>query len=419
MRTKPLSILALLLIAAGAWAQDAPSVVASGDCGTNITWTLTDDGVLTISGTGAMADFTGEDPAPWRSNRSNISSVIIEPGVTSIGNGAFGSYTNLRSVTIPASVTSIGEKAFSSSGLSSVTIPAGVESIGKEAFYNCGGLSSVTIPASVERIGSKAFSNSSTLNVTVYAPECTIGGNAFGGYNNSGLYIYVFDDCWNTYTSLSSIWERYDDNGRIHSINVILSGVTARQDPKNTSNYWCTYYHPQANVKIKTEGVQIFKASLSEDNLTLTKVDGNVIKAGQAVVLKATAAAASDDLDMELTPATPTGDFTGNQLKGTTDVMTGEAGNIYVLSANANTGAGFYKLKTTATLGANKAYLVYDGSATGARDFFGFGEETGISLTINPSPSGEGSIYYTVDGRRVSQPTKGLYIVDGKKVVIK
>ena len=60
----------------------------------------------------------------------------------------------------------------------------------------------------------------------------------------------------------------------------------------------------------------------------------------------------------------------------------------------------------------------YDGSA-GAREFFAFDEATGISsLTPNPSPKGEESIY-SVDGRRVSQPVKGLYIVNGKKYIKK
>ena len=418
MKRKLLSLLVLLMTAVtGAWADD------SGNCGTTgheseVTWTFTDsDGKLTISGTGAMADFTSpynSNPAPWLSSHASaITSVVIEDGVTNICNFAFFDCSNLASVSIPASVTSIGEAAFYCCyNLASVSIPAGVTSIGESAFMDCDNLESVIIPASVTSIGWGAFLDCDDLEtVTVYTdPSCTLEDLAFGNIQN--LNIYVFPDKEYDFGEASG-WEDYA--GYITVIpSVTVSDVTARQNPDIATDYWCTYYHPHANVKINTTGVQMFKASLSGANLTLTEVEGDVIKAGQAVVLKA---AAGGDLDMELTSSAPTGDFSGNELKGTSVAITGAAGNIYVLNAKTGTGAGFYKLSTSGTLAANRAYLTYSGSGGAAREFFSFDETTSIE-SVSVNENFENGEVYDLQGRRVENPTKGLYIVNGKKVFI-
>ena len=134
----------------------------TGDC----TWTLDDNGSLTISGNGAMGDYSYNSPSPWG---TKIKTVIIEDGVTSIGKNAFYRCTGLTSVTIPDSVTSIGKYAFEDcTGLASVTIGNSVTSIGSGAFYNCKLLTSVTIPDSVTSIELRAFSHCSGLtSVTV------------------------------------------------------------------------------------------------------------------------------------------------------------------------------------------------------------------------------------------------------------
>ena len=93
----------------------AADVVSSGTCGAegdNLTWTLDSEGTLTISGTGAMTDYSYGSKAPWYSSRSSIKSVTIGSGVTTIGNYAFYYCSSLASVTIPDSVTSIGGGAF-------------------------------------------------------------------------------------------------------------------------------------------------------------------------------------------------------------------------------------------------------------------------------------------------------------------
>ena len=200
-----------------------------GDNGSNVTWKLTEDGILTISGTGAMIDY-GDDKSyrktPWRdyfiesvridegvtsiggwafkncvltsvmipdsvtsiacgafSECRSLASVTIPEGVTSIDGYAFSGCSGLTSVTIPNSVTSIGEDAFSGcSGLTSVTIPSSVTSIGEDAFSGCSGLTSVTIPDSVTSIGDFAFRGCSGLtSVTIPSSVTSIGGGAFSG----------------------------------------------------------------------------------------------------------------------------------------------------------------------------------------------------------------------------------------------
>jgi|GEM_PF-2957720 len=167
----------ILLLPAEALAA-APAVVDSGACGAqggNLTWVLTSDGVLTISGTGNMADYP-------RLPKSSISSVVINEGVTSIGDGTFYGCSGLASATIPSSVTSIGDSAFfGCSSLTSAAIPEGVTSIGLWTFGSCRSLESVTIPSSVTSIGNMAFSDCSELgSVTIPEGVTSIGGSAFG-----------------------------------------------------------------------------------------------------------------------------------------------------------------------------------------------------------------------------------------------
>ena len=156
-------VLAVLMIAsllpATALAAD---IVKSGTCGaegdgSNLTWTLDSEGVLTISGSGDMHDYDFPS-APWYDSRSRVKSAVIADGVTSIGWDAFKGCTSLTSVTIPDSVTSIGWDAFEDcTSLTSVTIPDSVTRIGEQAFDGCKSLASVTIPDSVTSIGDGAF----------------------------------------------------------------------------------------------------------------------------------------------------------------------------------------------------------------------------------------------------------------------
>ena len=157
------------------------NIYGKGDCGINVTWELTGDGTLIISGTGRISNYSYDNNAPWYSCRAYIKRVVIQQGVRAIGDQAFYYCENLTSVTIPDSVTSIGGSAFSGcSGLTSVTIPSSVTSVGNSAFSGCSNLASVTIPSSVTSIGWRAFENCTALTFMTIPESVTyINGEVF------------------------------------------------------------------------------------------------------------------------------------------------------------------------------------------------------------------------------------------------
>ena len=198
---------------------------ASGTCGVNLTWILTDDGTLTISGTGVMHNYDSLGGAPWYGKRSMIKCLIIEPGVANIGDNAFGSCTNLTSVEIPDSVTIIRFNAFSyCNSLSSITIPNSVKTIDQAAFSNCSSLTSITILDGVATIGWSAFSDCSSLtSITIPDSVTSIGGTAFSGCSAlTDVYYGGSRAEWN------KIWiDTYNDQLRGANIHYAKTDPTA------------------------------------------------------------------------------------------------------------------------------------------------------------------------------------------------
>ena len=138
-----------------------------GICGDHLTWTLDGNGTLTISGTGAMYD-----SVQWNGQKENIKKVVINNGVTTIGDLAFFQCVNLGSVEIPSSVTTIRSKAFENcTNLTSVTFADGsaLTSIGNFAFELCVNLQSIQIPSSVTSIGASAFLSCTNLTSVTFA----------------------------------------------------------------------------------------------------------------------------------------------------------------------------------------------------------------------------------------------------------
>ncbi len=178
-------LLMVLIVALCAPVSFAADVVASGTCGTNLTWTLDGEGLLTVSGEGYMSDYYYDyDDMPWYDYRDNIKSLIIEDGVMSVGARAFCRFEKLETVSISDSVETIGYDAFEDChNLKSLTIGNGVKSIGHSAFADCYDLENVTIPDSVETIGDYAFAYCFSLQTaTIGSGAKNIGKLVFDNY---------------------------------------------------------------------------------------------------------------------------------------------------------------------------------------------------------------------------------------------
>ena len=155
----------------------AESTATSGKCGDNVSWTLK-DGVLTISGKGKMNDYSGDSPFAYR---TDIKSVVIKSGVTSIGENVFEYCESITSITIPNSIKSIGLQAFlRCTSLKSITLPSSVTNIGNSVFWGCSSLTSVTIPSSVKSISEGMFVKCESLkSITIPSSVTSIGENGF------------------------------------------------------------------------------------------------------------------------------------------------------------------------------------------------------------------------------------------------
>lgn len=159
-------LLAFALLAALLPVMAADSeVIASGECGdqgNNITWELTSDGTLTLTGSGKMKNNISF--APWKNYVENISNVIINEKITSIGVKAFKGCSALTRIDLPAGITVIGNSAFENcTSLSNVVFPASLESIGEWAFAGCTLLDFAELPEGLTWVGGSAFEGCKSL----------------------------------------------------------------------------------------------------------------------------------------------------------------------------------------------------------------------------------------------------------------
>jgi|GEM_PF-2030721 len=237
MKQITFALLLGILTVNGAVAQTIIDQGTFGVQGDNLTWVLTSDSVLTISGSGDMENWGWSNPA-WQLYQDVIRTVVIKEGVTSIGDNAFTGNTTLASVhifnsvttigsrafsgcisltsiDIPNSVTSIGWQAFSHSGLTSINIPDNVTNIEGAAFVGCKSLTSINIGSgltviadslfthstnlnsvsignNVKSIGFSAFCTTSLISITIYAlTPPTLESSAFNRINTDSVILHV------------------------------------------------------------------------------------------------------------------------------------------------------------------------------------------------------------------------------------
>ena len=187
-----LRVISLLVVMMSITIGDGFAQTQSGTCGANLTWSFNEaTETLTISGSGDMENYNSYPSYPPWYFQHSIKTVVIENGVTSIGNYAFGG-CYLTSITIPESVKSIGNEAFWSCSLTSITIPKHVTSIEDRTFGNCSSLVSITIPDGVKSIGNEVFIDCIKLtSITIPQGVTSIGDGAF---INSGLISIIIPD---------------------------------------------------------------------------------------------------------------------------------------------------------------------------------------------------------------------------------
>ena len=156
----------------------------SGECGEGVTWTLY-HAVLTVSGSGAIADYQKREDSPFYQNSSDIYTVVIEDGVTAIGYQAFANCYHMQELTIAGTVTKISDYAFVGCDyIESIHIPDSVTYVGKYAFSGLR-TGDLTIGRNVETIGDYAFQNGHGL-IEVHLPAAlkTLGSGAFRDCRN-------------------------------------------------------------------------------------------------------------------------------------------------------------------------------------------------------------------------------------------
>ena len=182
---------------------------ATGTCGEKVSWELDQQGVLTIYGEGAMKNYTYKSEMPWYKYLSKIQKVVIEKGVTTIGDYAFYGMTDTTEITIPEGVTTIGEYAFkNSTKIAEITLPSTLKKLGQSAFYGCTSLSKIAIPEGLYTIWGYTFKNCTSLaEVTLPSTLIKIDEAAFYGCSSlkkikipedvSIIGIYCFKNCSN------------------------------------------------------------------------------------------------------------------------------------------------------------------------------------------------------------------------------
>ena len=350
----------------------------------------------------------------------------IPDGVTTICGYAFFCCYDLEDIVIKPSVTSIGERAFEGTAWfgsqtpvdgdgviyvnniaiyydnssNELTIKDGTTKIAPCCFSGCDALTSVTIPASVTTIDNKAFADCRNLASVTFedgSKLTAIGDNAF--------WLTALTTV--TLNSNPKIGAEAFPSGAAVTMNLTANAAGGAK--------WMTFCSGYGNFKAD-ENTQVFQAELNAGTLTLREINDKIVNVDEGVILKSTG-----NPVMTLTDEDSEDGYGYNSLYGVTDPDGRENDDncLYVLN-NGSQGVGFYKLAAGKTIGYGKACLWYDGSTT-APEFFSFdvaNVTTGMSDVRSKMADVRGD-FFDLQGRKVVNPTKGLYIVNGKKVIIK
>lgn len=350
----------------------------------------------------------------------DFENVVIEEGVTFIGDFAFSYCPDLTSVIIPNSVESIGGNAFMGcTGLTSVFIPASGTHLSNTAFEGCKNLTSVILPARMGSIDYGVFHGCRNLSDVYCFLDPEVSWRAlFDSFTDCSPQIHVFNvDDWCAYPNVNGTF-----------VGDLPTTATLAVKPAN-GLYWTTLHTGPTGYRIDAdEQACAYTASYNGSGLTLHKL-GKVIPAGTAVIIVAEGDAVS--LTVDNTSAVEHADaLTANILHGMYEPVSlnlvkamYRADNIYVMGRTSASGFGFHRY-TGANVPAGKAFLALSGTAAQAPSFSLVidDDDEVTSLQRTPLATGQTSdSWYTLNGQRLSaQPTaKGIYIHNGRKEVIR
>ena len=264
MRKRILSLLLAIImtISLGVVAFADEAIVASGNCGANddkLTWTLTSNGTLTISGEGEMKDYADGE---WEDRKSEIKKIVIESGVTEIGCSAFTDCTSLTDVVIPDSVTCIDNSAFlRCTNLSEISLPDSVIRLGSGVFEDCTNLKSVRLPQNLTSIPYRFFFGCSRLKSISLPDSVTQIGEAAFGFCD--LQEQVVQEIVSS-DNITFIGSRaFEGNKNIYTVHI---GKNVEYIQTETFNYMSTpSFHDCTNLTSIT---------VSPENQTYTSING-------------------------------------------------------------------------------------------------------------------------------------------------
>ena len=276
MKKRKLSLLLVLVMLLGmlptavlAAEDEAPH----GSCGENVTWSYdAESKTLTISGSGPMADYTVQNRAPW--NDKEITKVVVEDGVTTVGAFAFYYKNTITAIELPTSVTSIGQAAFymtaitdtkflpetvtsvggmaffGCTALKEAVWPASCKTVPMGAFYGCSNLERITLPNGVEELASSAFQGLTKVQQLELPASITkIQSNACGGWTADQKIIFPSGYSQETIDSFPSGWK---GSAQVVVLTVTYSGNCGATG--NDENVTWAYYEAAGLLEISGTG---------------------------------------------------------------------------------------------------------------------------------------------------------------------
>ena len=354
-------------------------------------------------------------------NCSSLTSIKIPSSVTSLGGGVFEGCTGLASITVESGNTEydsrnncnaiiITSTNTLSVGCKNTVIPNSVTTIDNIAFYGCIGLTSIEIPNSVTSVGDGAFRDCTSMTfVTVgWQNPISISSSVFSNRTNATLYVprgcktaYETADYWKEFKTIVE----YDAHATIAMGSSGIATYSNNSDLNFTS----------------VNGLKAYIASgfnPATGNLTMTRV--YEVPAGEGLILKG--AADSYEVPYEETSAYYANLLVGVPTATTVNPTDGSYTN-FILANDEVKGIGFYPLASAGEIGPNKAYLqlptsILPAASRSLRMVFEDEEEEAMGISSMKAEV-ESKPVFDLQGRRVMKPTRGLYIKDGKKIMVK